>query len=60
MQHILRVYLDKQRYEIIPIPDMYLNLGGRGLTSRIIKRHPHQQPPKRPDIGLQPHQAFLL
>ena len=38
MQQILRVRLDKQQYQIMPIPDAYLNLGGRGLTSRIISQ----------------------
>jgi len=38
MANILRVFLDKKQYEFQTMPDMYRNLGGRGLTSRIISQ----------------------
>lgn len=38
MVNILRVRLDTETYDITPMPDKYLNLGGRGLTSRIISQ----------------------
>ena len=36
MSKLLRVNLDQETYEITEMPDKYLNLGGRGLASRII------------------------
>jgi aldehyde:ferredoxin oxidoreductase len=50
MTNILRVRLDKQDYEIAPLPDKYLNLGGRGLTSRIIAQ---EVPPACNPLGEQ-------
>jgi aldehyde:ferredoxin oxidoreductase len=48
MVNILRVYLDRKEYEIIPMPDKYRNLGGRGLTSRIISQ---EVPPDCDPLG---------
>jgi aldehyde:ferredoxin oxidoreductase len=36
MKKILRIQLNKRHFELSKLPDVYLNLGGRGLTSRII------------------------
>lgn len=36
MRKILRIQLNKRNFELSALPDVYLNLGGRGLTSRII------------------------
>ena len=36
MKKILRINLSKRRFEISAVPDVYRNLGGRGLSSRII------------------------
>lgn len=36
MKKILRIQLSKRNFELSALPDVYLNLGGRGLTSRII------------------------
>ena len=36
MRKILRINLSKRRFEISALPDVYRNLGGRGLSSRII------------------------
>lgn len=46
MQKLLRINLELQRYEINEMPDKYRNLGGRGLTSRIIAQEvpPHCDP----------------
>lgn len=38
MKKILRIQLNKRTYEISALPDVYLNLGGRGITSRIISQ----------------------
>jgi aldehyde:ferredoxin oxidoreductase len=38
MRKILRIQLTKRNFELSALPDVYLNLGGRGLTSRIISR----------------------
>lgn len=48
MNTILRVHLDTQTYEINPMPDRYRNLGGRGLTSRIISQ---EVPPECDPLG---------
>ncbi|MFW2366033.1 MAG: aldehyde ferredoxin oxidoreductase family protein [Desulforhopalus sp.] len=48
MAKILRVRLDTKTYEIAPMPDKYRNLGGRGLTSRIISQ---EVPPKCDPLG---------
>ncbi len=50
MTNILRVRLDKQDFEIAPLPDKYLNLGGRGLSSRIIAQ---EVPPACNPLGEQ-------
>jgi aldehyde:ferredoxin oxidoreductase len=38
MRKILRIHLNKRKYEISGLPDIYLNLGGRGLISRILSQ----------------------
>lgn len=48
MPNILRVRLDQRKYEIAPLPDKYLNLGGRGLTSRVIAQ---EVPPDCDPLG---------
>ena len=48
MAHILRVRLDTKTYDILPVPDKYRNLGGRGLTSRIISQ---EVPPACDPLG---------
>jgi aldehyde:ferredoxin oxidoreductase len=50
MMKILQVRLDKQNYEIGPISEKYVNLGGRGLTSRIIAQ---EVPPDCDPLGEQ-------
>ena len=48
MKNIVRIQLDRQEYEISEIPDSYLNLGGRGLTSSIIAQ---EVPPECDALG---------
>ena len=48
MTNILRVSLDNQDYKIAPLPDKYQNLGGRGLSSRIIAQ---EVPPQCDPLG---------
>jgi len=48
MANMLRVQLDKQSYAIGAMPDKYRNLGGRGLTSRIIAQ---EVPPECEPLG---------
>jgi len=48
MARILRVRLETEAYEIMQLPDMYRNLGGRGLTSRIISQ---EVPPDCDPLG---------
>ena len=48
MVNILRVRLDTKTYDILPVPDKYRNLGGRGLTSRIISQ---EVPPTCDPLG---------
>lgn len=48
MKNILRVNLTSQEYQLTPIPDKYRNLGGRGLTSRIIAQ---EVPPDCDPLG---------
>ena len=55
MANILRVRLDKETYDIIPTPDKYRNLGGRGLTSRIISQ---EVPPDCDPLGEQNKLVF--
>ncbi len=37
MKKLLRIQLDKKTYQYESVPNSYMNLGGRGLTSTIIK-----------------------
>lgn len=53
--NILRVHLDTETYDIIPMPDKYRNLGGRGLTSRIISQ---EVPPDSDPLGEQNKLVF--
>lgn len=48
MNKIIRVHLDSQTYELGDMPDKYRNLGGRGLTSRIIAQ---EVPPNCDPLG---------
>jgi aldehyde:ferredoxin oxidoreductase len=48
MRKLLRVNLEKQRYELCELPDQYRNLGGRGLASRIISL---EVPPECDPLG---------
>jgi aldehyde:ferredoxin oxidoreductase len=48
MANILRVRLDTKTYDMLPVPDKYRNLGGRGLTSRIISQ---EVPPACDPLG---------
>lgn len=48
MANIIRVRLDNLDFEIAPLPDKYLNLGGRGLSSRIIAQ---EVPPECDPLG---------
>ncbi len=48
MANILRINLNTATYESIPTPDTYRNLGGRGLTSRIISQ---EVPPDCDPLG---------
>jgi aldehyde:ferredoxin oxidoreductase len=48
MRKILRINLEKKRYEFKEIPDKYRNLGGRGLASRIIAQ---EVPPDCDPLG---------
>lgn len=48
MKNILRVRLASKEHTIQPGPDAYLNLGGRGLTSRIISQ---EVPPDCAPLG---------
>ena len=55
MAKILRVRLDTETYDITPMPDKYRNLGGRGLTSRIISQ---EVPPDCDPLGDQNKLVF--
>ncbi len=55
MAKILRVRLDTETYDIVPTPDKYRNLGGRGLTSRIISQ---EVPPECDPLGEQNKLVF--
>jgi aldehyde:ferredoxin oxidoreductase len=48
MRKILRIQLNKRKFELSALPDVYLNLGGRGLTSRIISQ---EVPPECDALG---------
>jgi aldehyde:ferredoxin oxidoreductase len=48
MPQLLRINLEQQQYEIHSMPDRYLNLGGRGLASRIIAQ---EVPPDCDPLG---------
>jgi aldehyde:ferredoxin oxidoreductase len=48
MRKIVRINLDEQRYEISALPEAYLNLGGRALTSNIVAA---EVPPDADPLG---------
>ncbi len=48
MRNLLRINLNAQRYALSPLPDAYLNLGGRALTSNIIAA---EVPPRTDALG---------
>lgn len=48
MRKLLRIQLNKRTYEISALPEVYVNLGGRGLTSRVISQ---EVPPSCDALG---------
>lgn len=48
MKKILRIQLNEGKYQVSAVPDIYLNLGGRGLTSHIIAQ---EVPPECDALG---------
>jgi aldehyde:ferredoxin oxidoreductase len=48
LKKILKIQLDNRNYELVTLPDRYLNLGGRGLTSCIISQ---EVPPECDALG---------